>query len=91
MNAVSGMVRALEKQAAISPWVGFGAHFEIIEGPGGMRFEASSIVQNQGVPSPARIPTCFRIEVRNLRGQLALRIAVRRDGTTLPGKIPFQR
>jgi len=41
---VPGMVRALEKQAAISPRVDFGADLQIIEGRGGMRFEASTIV-----------------------------------------------
>jgi hypothetical protein len=84
------MVRTLEEQASISPWVYFGADLEVIEGWGRMRFEASSIVQNQDVPSPARIPICLRIEIENVRSQLAPRVAVRRDGATLPGEVPFQ-
>jgi hypothetical protein len=64
------MVRALEKQAAISPRVYFGSDLQVIEGRGRMRFEASSIVQNQDMPSPARIPICIRIEIENVRCQL---------------------
>jgi hypothetical protein len=88
-HAVPGVRRSLEEQAAVSPRVDRGADAEVVEGRARMGLPSPLVIQDQHFASPTRIPVLLGIEVEDVRGQLAPGVAVRRNGTTLPGKVPL--
>ena len=85
------MFRALKEQAAVFAQIQRSRHLEVFERGRRMGLISPLVVQNQYVAAPFPRPVLVRGEEENVGGQLSAGVAVRRDGTALPGVIPLHR
>src|SRR5208337_1981110 len=90
-DAMPGMLRALEKQAAVLPQVQGGRNLQVVEARSRVGFVAPLAVENQDVASPLARPVFVGGEEEDVSCELAPGIAVRRNGAALPSVIPLHR
>ncbi len=89
-HPVPGVAPAPEQQAAVVDGLRGILGVEILEGGGVLRLDAAAVVEHYRFAAPVRVPVIFRVQVENLRADLALGVAVGCDHAAIGGVVPVE-
>ena len=89
-HAVPGVAAPSKNQAAVLAGLRWISRIEILKARRVIRADAASVIQNDSLTTPIRMPVSLGVQVENLGADLAFRIAVGGYLSPVGGEVPVK-